>query len=227
MISHDYKCIFIHIPKCAGTSIESALGHLNGHSGRWGQDHRSLRMIEKPALSLHTLSSIENVKEFLKGIKQQRFDKEPNKKNKISVSEEQFNKYFKFTIIRNPWDRAFSWYKNVMRDEIHQKKQGITSEIPFNLFLKKYIGKGMLRPQTYWLKNYKGEIPLDFIGRFENLPETFQKIKNQFNLTQVEFPHKIRGNGEDYKTQYDKESIELIRGAYIEEIQLFGYTFGN
>ena len=34
MISNDYRCIFIHIPKCAGTSIEDALGHLDNHPGR-------------------------------------------------------------------------------------------------------------------------------------------------------------------------------------------------
>ena len=26
MISHKHKCIFIHIPKCAGSSIETAFG---------------------------------------------------------------------------------------------------------------------------------------------------------------------------------------------------------
>ena len=25
-ISHTHRCIFIHIPKCAGTSVETALG---------------------------------------------------------------------------------------------------------------------------------------------------------------------------------------------------------
>ena len=42
MISHKhkYKCIFIHIPKCAGTSIEKALGHFELYNGRGRQDHR-------------------------------------------------------------------------------------------------------------------------------------------------------------------------------------------
>ena len=39
MISHKHQCIFVHIPKCAGTSIASALGHLDNHTGRGGQDH--------------------------------------------------------------------------------------------------------------------------------------------------------------------------------------------
>ena len=66
MISHKHTFIFIHIPKCAGTSIESAFGHFDGFSGRGGQDHRSFRMIEKPIVSLNSLSSVENIKEIVK-----------------------------------------------------------------------------------------------------------------------------------------------------------------
>ena len=57
MISHEHKCIFIHIPKCAGTSIESALGHLNNYTGINRQDHRTIRMIEKPIITTNFFSS--------------------------------------------------------------------------------------------------------------------------------------------------------------------------
>lgn len=46
MISHEYQCIFIHIPKCAGTSIENAFGHFKNHVGPGGQDHRTIRYLE-------------------------------------------------------------------------------------------------------------------------------------------------------------------------------------
>ena len=51
MISHNYKFIHIHIPKCAGTSIEKAFGHFDAHTGKNAQDHRTLRMIEQPWLT--------------------------------------------------------------------------------------------------------------------------------------------------------------------------------
>ena len=68
MISHKYKCIHIHIPKCAGTSIEKALGHFDGHEGRNGQDHRTIRMIEQPWLTKHSVRSISNLKEIFRRI---------------------------------------------------------------------------------------------------------------------------------------------------------------
>ncbi|MCP4744678.1 MAG: sulfotransferase family protein [Desulfobacteraceae bacterium] len=153
-------------------------------------------------------------------MKHQRYDKVLNPKNKRIVTKEQYNNYFKFTIVRNPWDRAFSWYKNVMRDEIHQKGYGISSDISLNFFLKNYAGKGMLRPQTCWLKNYKGKIPMDYIGRFEDLQNTFIKIKQFLNLDQIEFSHEIKGSGENYKEFYDEESKAIVNKVYSKEIDM-------
>lgn len=64
MISHKHKCIFIHIPKCAGTSIEKTLGHFEDYSGRNKQDHRCIRMIEP--INVKTFASKENSMEFMK-----------------------------------------------------------------------------------------------------------------------------------------------------------------
>ena len=72
MISHKYKCIFIHIPKCAGTSIEAALGHLDGHTGRGGQDHRSIRMIQ--SITPRAFFSVENLQEVLRRLKHQYYN---------------------------------------------------------------------------------------------------------------------------------------------------------
>ena len=68
MISHKYKFIHIHIPKCAGTS-EKAFGHLNNRVGRNGQDHRTLRMIEQPWLSINSISSISNLKNLFRRVR--------------------------------------------------------------------------------------------------------------------------------------------------------------
>lgn len=227
MISHELKCIFIHIPKCAGTSIESALGHHDDYSGRDRQDHRSIRMIERPLLNIYTLRSFGNITEFLRMLKHKKFNKSPNPRNSIVVNKAQYHEYFKFTIVRNPWARAFSWYQNVMRDEGHQRSLGITAELSFKSFLTAYAGTGMLTPQTYWIKNYKGDVGLDYVGRFEELEQVFSEIQGRLQLEDLEFPHEVKGNKADYKLHYDDESADLIKKIYSEEIRLFGYSIND
>ena len=223
MISHRYKCIFIHIPKCAGTSIETALGHFDGHKGRGGQDHRTIRMIEP--ISLRAFGSKGNLKQLWYKFKHQHIIRVQNPRNQYSVTSHQYNTYFKFTIVRNPWARAFSWYKNVMRDELHRENYGIDNSISFKEFLKLFAGTRMLRPQTYWLKNFANEIPMDYIGRFENLLEDFYEICEYLHLDDIKLPHKRKGADSSYLQSYDEDSKKIIEDIYEEEIKLFGYTF--
>ena len=224
MISHKHKCIFIHIPKCAGTSIEKKLGHFDDYSGNYKQDHRSIRMIEP--INSNFFASKENSMEFMKRLWIQ-IKSPPNPRNRYTVSREQYENYFKFTIVRNPWARAYSWYKNVMRDALHIKKMRISKEISLYDFLEFFKCKTCLRAQTFWIKNYNGDILLDYIGRFENLANDFEKACNLMKIEPLKLPHELKGAVDNYHDAYDDKSRDLISRIYKEEIELFGYSFDS
>lgn len=225
MISHHHRCIFIHIPKCAGTSIETALGHFDGHQGRGGQDHRTIRMLE-PLDVPKILTSKDNMLSVYRRQKDI-MRKAHNPRNKYTVTAEQYQQYFKFTIVRNPWARVFSWYKNATRDKVHRQNAGISADIPFSEYLSRFAGVGMLEPQTYWLKRFNGNVELDYIGRFETLAQDYSNIAQTLGLSDTTLPHKMQSRKEDYRQHYDDATAELVADRYAEEIALFDYSFDD
>lgn len=223
MISHEYRCIFVHIPKCAGTSIEHALGHFDAHSGRGGQDHRSVRMICQPAPSLSALTNKENALDFARRVRE-KYRTHANPANAVLPSAEEYERYFKFTFVRHPLARALSWYKNALRDPIHQKNYGIDPTLSFDAFIRKFAGKGFLRPQTYWLKDYSGNIPMDFIGKFEHLSEDYKKVCAKLGIDAPDLPHKIEAQKTSDNNPVEDRTIAFINDFYAEDMDEFGYS---
>ncbi|MFC4701976.1 sulfotransferase family 2 domain-containing protein [Glaciecola siphonariae] len=227
MISHKYGFIFVHIPKCAGSSIEKAFGHFDKSNSRGRQDHRSIRMIEKPFSPIKAIKNTENIKDTIRRFREH-FRSHSNPNNKLQVSADQFRDYFKFTIVRNPWDRAYSWYKNAMRDPIHQKNYQIPPDISFDDFIRKFAGSGYLRPQTYWLENYNNKVELDFIGKFERLSQDYAHICKTLGVDTPALPHEV-SSGSATKSDYkvSQATIDFVSNFYAKEIALLDYDFAK
>ena len=221
MISHEYKCIFIHIYKTAGTSIEKKLG-LFDEVKRGVQDHRSIRELEP--LSVATLWTLTRQGQL--NILERKMKN--RLRGRTAVSQKQYDDYFKFTFVRNSWSRAYSWYKNVMRDEIHRTNHNIPPHCPFAEFLNLQLGKGPLRSQLYWITDCNGEVVMDFVGRFERLEEDFAHVGEVLGLKNGRLPKLISSKPSDHYTQfYDDKTQALIANFYQEEIATFGFEFGE
>ena len=105
MISHKYKCIFIHIPKTAGTIIEHKLEHFQ-HLEYGVQDHKTIRHIEPISLAQLLPTNVKQVKKKCYDRRYDRlFKKFLNQKLWFYpqyISSPQYDKYFKFSFVRNP-----------------------------------------------------------------------------------------------------------------------------
>lgn len=220
MISHQHKCIFIHIPKTAGSSIEKKLNFFDKLE-RGVQNHNTIRDIEPEPWVKSTYSIISN-------FNQPSLIKSSVKKIiKPQISKDLYDTYFKFSFVRNSWSRAFSWYKNVIRDETHQRKLKVSSECSLKEFLRGYKHNWGLRSQLFWLKNAQGEIPMDFVGRFENLEKDFSIVCDQLGITDKQLPDLLVTERTNYTDYYDQESIDMVYKIYQQEINLFKFEYGQ
>lgn len=166
-----------------------------------------------------------------------------------------------FTIIRNPFDRAFSWYK--------YRKQVLENQLKFNpnnsKFLKeldnwhtgfsKWIAEDFRKewhgketfdpsmkprmffcpqgnivlphaPMSDWIVDKNNRIPVDYVLRFENLDTEFQQIIKftnspinliQKNISQVKL--------QNYKDFYNSNAKKIVQSCYQKDLDIFKYNF--
>jgi hypothetical protein len=192
----DHRCLFVHIPKCAGTSVTEAL-------------------FAQPVANHRPIAQF-----------------------KLIFTEQEFQNFFKFTFVRNPWDRLVSIYyylKDGGRSEIDQEwaRRLVHPHPSFRDFVLSIPDEDAvldayhLRPQWTFLCMSRNEAPeVDFIGRFERLDEDFDLIRQRLRLS-VPLGRVNRGRSrpQAYRDEYDAETAARVSQIYRRDIELFGYAF--
>jgi hypothetical protein len=219
MISHANQYIFVHIPKCGGTSIEKALltiENVDLNIGKGGNPATA-------GFGLNRLSK-EDKREYMVGIhgKQHLFlDKFPPR-----CQEE----YFCFTFVRNPWDLLVSKYFYFRR----WYKRGASAENPLrrSVSFKEMITRmddSRMYPRHRLKFNQTDFINsnINYIGRFENLEVDFKKICVALDLNPPKLEHINTTKHAPYWEYYDEETREIVATKYKKDIETFGYKFGQ
>lgn len=197
-----------------------ALGMHSGGLSRGAQDHRRISTLEKsiwpPARG--TVAPVQ----FAHYVKQQLIAR---RRHFVTPTRKQFDEYFKFAIVRNPWDRAYSWYRNVVRDPIHRRNFDVAEDTPFDEFVDRHLDCWALDPQLEWLCDESGDVVVDYVGKFEELADAFGQVQERLGIQQSELPRALHSPFASYRDAYSAELRELVAAKYAKEIELFGYTF--
>ena len=190
-----HRCIFVHIPKCAGSSVEVSLyGKAGGH---------------------RTLAGYHLV-----------------------LDPEDFASFFKFTFVRNPWDRLVSAYCFLKNTELkgnrNWARQNLAAYDDFDAFVRGWVtpenvrSYSHFRPQHHFVRLGERRPAVDFIGYYENLAADFAVLCEKLNNTAklgVENHNPRRAR--DYRSYYTDETRRIAAEVYADDVELFGYSFDN
>lgn len=147
-----------------------------------------------------------------------------------------FKEYYKFAFVRNPWDRLVSTYSFLMKGGITEKdkkwaEENIMHYPDFTSFVKEWVNDTNIRKslhfqyQFLFLKDKKGEIAVDFIGRFENINEDFKLVASKLGINRELNKTNSSQRDKGYKQYYTEETMRIVENVYKQDIKLFNYKF--
>lgn len=208
MLSHADKTIFVHIPKTGGQSVETAF--LKRHGLSWPERAPLLLRPRAPDESGPDRLAHLYAREYVElGF----------------VEQALFDRYFKFTVVRNPWARAVSEYK-------YERKIAGPS---FEHFIVAALREGKplandrhIVPQVTYLRGKDGSVLVDRIIRFERLGEAFAEVTTELFGAPLPLPRRnVAKNRTDYRAYYNETTRTIVEEYYREDIAAFGYTFDD
>lgn len=147
----------------------------------------------------------------------------------------EFNHYFKFAVVRNPFDWLVSYYEykrcEFKGDLYHYICNMCFPDFVF--FLKK-IKQGEIKGfnqdvmnvakgQTSWT-HHNGNQVLNKIIRFEQLNEEFKVLTVDLNLGNLVLPKYNNSKRQPTYNYYDKKTKDLVVEIFQEDFNFLGYS---
>ena len=139
----------------------------------------------------------------------------------------QFESYFKFGFVRNPWDRVVSLFE---RTEALQLRE----EMSFEQFVDwiEYssatcVHSSPHRYQLDWFVDANGNLLADFIGRFEHLDEDWAFVAQKLGVSET-LPHqRANPRTRHYTDYYTPRTRDIIANKFKIDIERFDYEFAG
>jgi len=214
VISTQKGFLFVHIPKSAGNSIQTVLAPfaddqiLRVRSQRDDLEHL---YVSNGSLGTRKHSTLADYRRAL--------------------DPELYRSLFKFTCVRNPWDRMVSHFF------FKQEKRGREDfdAVAFRRFVSKrrpaahYLVADSrwrcLKRRPLWQRAAAAFDEIDFFLRFENLNGDFRALCDRLRIPFEPLPLHNRSRHDHYSRYYDEASYRTVRDRFRDEIDYFGFRF--
>ena len=149
-----------------------------------------------------------------------------------------WDEYFKFAFVRNPWDRLVSWYSmvttmpregNELWRYVHDNSSTF-EEFIYNCTDEVEIKDGVHYSFAYnqldYVTDEHGNLLVDFIGRLENFDKDLQEVFRRIGFELETVPHIRAGSDhQHYSTFYTPDTELIVRERFKRDIEYFGYEF--
>ncbi len=199
---------FVDIPRTSSTSIRAELGR------RHGPAYAKANVFEPDARAPQIFE-----------------DHIPARDMRWFLGPDLWDGIFTFTVVRNPWDRAFSLY-HYMR-----KAENIPQDWSFDRYMHELdVSDGSEHPFDYhgvrlaaadYILDDDGTVLVDWIVRFEDRAAGLREVASRLEMPELGQLHLQRAKAKDlaYRDHYTPEARRIVEDWFAKDITLFGYDF--
>jgi hypothetical protein len=142
------------------------------------------------------------------------------------IDDNKWNTYYKFTVVRNPFDRLVSDYKWMLTQNLFKKKQTFNEFVKLveNVVINNQYHNHELydhfKPQYLYFE----DIEYDYICKFETLVEDIKVIQKASNNNN-KLPYLNKTKHDNYKIYYNTETKNIVEKLYYKDLEKFNYKF--
>ena len=216
IISKGRSYVFVHIPKTGGTALTLALEHramkddiLIGDTPKARARRGRIKELKAAGrLWKHsTLADIDGV-----------------------VSPEDLGQMFCFTLVRNPWDRAVSYYHWLRVQGFAHPAVGLAKTLNFSDFIRHPQTRTAFRlwPAAAYMRDKTGVERCQLYARLEHLDADLAPLEAHlgFRLTPLARANES-DRARDFRGFYTDRDAAVIAEDCAEDIARFGYGFDD
>ena len=202
MVLHEFKCVFIHIPKTGGISIADKLGIPKEKQG-----HKSLKGFQSYKDDYFKFCFVRNP--WDRFISCYFYFKKYGRKLGSDISSGKIiNKFNDFDDFVNSFNKIRGISEPNFMDRFKSKTKEFNSSHFYN--------------QMYWIDK-----KIDFIGRFENLQSDFNIVCDKIGIENKNLSWENKSKHKHYTEYYNDRTRKIVGKIYKKDIIYFGYKFGE
>ena len=206
IISHRNRFIFVAVPKTGTHSVRQALREQMGE-----EDIEQVRLFVEKKFPIPELAAIRHGHLTLQQVRP-------------FLPPEDFDAYFKFGFVRNPFDRFISYCAFMTRDSdlFERDPRGVMNQL---LFTAPPTGHILFQPQHIFYTDEDGSLLSDQVGRIEDMQASYDAICRRIGIAPRPLDKVNASSRGDYRSYFDQRLIDGVAARYARDLELFGYDF--